>query len=1441
MEFEGFWKDLGISPPSTPSALPGGPAGTGDWVAGFWKDLGGPSRTTAQGAPGEIPLPEPPPESPDNPFAYTFGLVKNMVGDVPEMLKGLWTIGSATGEDAWGAITKYLIPGEQSAEKKVEEQGYNWGHIVRSADEMVFNDYASRYGMHGLEEMKDQLYANPLTYLLDFLGAGSALSKGAYAGSKLGLVSDDLATKIRGISPMAEPVAGALRAMPSTPVANLTGSAITNPMTGGGVRTFGSLVTQPETGVMSITTSFNPAKRIIQNTFINRLLTRNSDKVLDMMGSDEWARLVGTSGDNPSLRGSAKNVAEMAKERELRVLKYQPQRFVSVRAARVVAGIFKQQFYASRNPAIMELRQILELEDGKGEPDWDLVQRVMGTDEFFQAKLNGTDLTMEPRPVRGPVAVPMQGIPYLDDLTAPLVSATNAEARIAFHETLRRHFMDATGTAQTSFTTPFSKHVEAGSEAMRGTGLIGSMDQAPGEAMRLADENGWQLLGVRDTMMDPSSWWNGHAYVYDTGNGIAEVNLATEELYNAQKIVSELADHVEHYGGLHESLALEQVSLLRELDTTDISRKELLSPEDRAKVEQLENLEQQLPHIRDELEATSYIQSRVWDYPMRYTNAKGRYAPDVEMVDRLFNWTVSNNYLHFKNSWDPDWAAKGIAGPMGVSMNRAFMPIKMEVLHKIMGDIKNDIAAKILNGKQKGEDFGSIVDTVAEYLRGFYMIPEDAIWDALYTPHAGAVEGALKDYVFRGKAIQNPDAKEILHEASMGLPAVKEAKKFSMEDPEVAAKLVADRLLNTMRMPVLKGHAIGKNKVWGEVLEAWNWKTFADLTPDLPGYYPHLRSGQPGGLWFKGQAMKAPQMEFAKGFKNYLAETGRLEDRPYVAFSKRAYQLLRHEELIDQLSLLERQGRKLLQGELAKIDGGIPLEGEVLVSTQYLRNQYSLHAELLDDIWQGVDDEGLLYEDAARKAMEGLNQRLQESTLKDIAEAEVYAVPRYVADQFHSAYIAGFSPARMRFFWDKPKDLWISSVLGLNPRWFIYRTMGNIVGAGIANPMAIPRMLSYLRKKNNGIIEEMFKSVEFPDGSTALDHMGRGYAAAESQRLGFLPGSKKVRGLPAGTGDKLRDWGSSADELPGATRLADRIYKSRLAFLPKKISRGMTNIVNIMEQAERRGVALSVYGKAVGRKFDSNISLARRMAKEGVDQNLMDEMVNQANWTLGDYTNLSPVERDIVRRFLIPFYPFYRHMLKFAIRMPWDHHFKAQVLNYLHQIDEEMGPDLPDWLGSAIYIGEIGGMPNYWNITHYNPLSELSMPESNPLNFIDPRLKVLLQAFTGIDEFNRPFRSENVYNAPNGVKLIRTSSGWEVFEGIQHPHWKDMLMGLYGGPGAQLINPYGYNQPWHKVALAQLGVGVVPYDQTAANLRNLEAVQAALSSSAAREVPYTFE
>lgn len=1496
MAGSGFWDALNQAP-SSPSALPTGGAGANS----FWDP---PTSSTTQAAPGSNPTSQEVEDSPGNPLSYAFGMIKNTVMDIPDVLKGLWAVGKATVGDALGAIGQ-ATPGTFWGEEQVQKHGYAWGNIARASvgwgdrESVLLEDFKSRYGFNGLEEAKDQLYSNPLSYILDALSVAGGVSQGVKIGAKLGLVSEATATAVRGISPLAE-AAGALTGAgkPVTEVVSLASDVGRTP-----VEAFASTI-KPVTqagavvpGLEGISTNVNWLKRAIQNTVINKALTRSTDDVTKLIEAGQWDRL-GIAADNIGLQEQAIQRVAMGAQKGLRVLRPVPEKFVSSRAARYISGLSKQSFYGERNAMIQSLRGILDPENTgawKGK-NWQLVKDVMGTNEYFEKQLSGMNVPPGGFAPNTPVDFEAgNGLYHFGDLDTPVVGVDPA-ARVQVTEAVQNFFNNTKEVAPTSFTTPHSLDM---GKSMRYTGLVGDMADAPNAARAIAQKNGWELLGVRNYIADGTSPWNGMHYFFRGQDGnVFEINIADQALYDTQRLVSVLNDHINSQTGMLSSYTADielQARTMQELGVTP----ETASVEDAAKLMQLENVSKLAKNVKEELDAAMAWRQRLWDYPMRRFNSLpdengvrrygAQYGEHAEKVDQLFNWSTEWNVIPaMVKNWRKDWQ-KGIVkadgsiellrGPFTVAINRAFMPQKLEAMHHIMEFGVEDIAKNIrenVNGSgglPPVYDTESLVLNVMELLEQNYHMPRKAIRDALLTPTDADVAKAVRTAAEEGHLPYSPAARARIKEMAqdieeqdrpMAYPGAAgniggnwRAQGFSREkeilqpdgsvkkvvtpidivkEPEEAARIIIERLTREVKGDILKG------EIDGMALEDWSWKTFLEASPQLPGYYPHIKTGSQGAMWWKGSTMKAPQMAFNKGFKGYLMESGRVEADLFQAYSFRAYQILRHQELMDQFDMLVPMARELTEKELMQIQQGAGrMDGEVLFSPEYAKKQLSLHASILDDIHNGVVKDGLLYEDAARDALNGLNDVLQDITTDSLAGAKVYALPKHVADQFKSGFLQGFAPGNIRMFWDKPRDLWISSVLGMNPRWFIYRAMGNIVFAGIhGGPDDVARLFGWARAKNDRLIQMMLEDTKMPDGTSVFEATGRGYTSGEIQKLGFGTASAKPGRLGTLPQSKLREWGKAADDWPRLTRMADYVYNARISKLPRSIVARMTRRVNLMEQAERRGISLGTYAKAIGDRWESNINLARRIAAEGIDEGLAAEMQTSANWVLGNYTMLSPLERDVVRRFLMPFYPFYRHMVKFSTRMPWDHPVKSQVLRLLHEVDEDMGPHLPGYMGGAVPIGSIGGLPTYWNTTHWNPLAELALPEGSPIMFLDPRLRMLYMAASGTNEFNQPYHADNVYTAPNGVEMIKTATGWQEFEGIQHEPWIDMMMSMYSGPGSQSLNLRGYSSPWWKEVAGQAGISLSQRDLLKDFLRNMEAEQAAWSSSSAAQVPQSW-
>jgi hypothetical protein len=89
---------------------------------------------------------------------------------------------------------------------------------------------------------------------------------------------------------------------------------------------------------------------------------------------------------------------------------------------------------------------------------------------------------------------------------------------------------------------------------------------------------------------------------------------------------------------------------------------------------------------------------------------------------------------------------------------------------------------------------------------------------------------------------------------------------------------------------------------------------------------------------------------------------------------------------------------------------------------------------------------------------------------------------------------------------------------------------------------------------------------------------------------------------------------------------------------------------------------------------------------DGFNESKAKLALDEVNHFFGDYTRMSPFERHVVRRFIFPFWGFYRHQIKLLVTYPFDYPGRAIVLSNLGEVHQEMmkqyGP-LPSWLDGA--------------------------------------------------------------------------------------------------------------------------------------------------------------
>lgn len=432
---------------------------------------------------------------------------------------------------------------------------------------------------------------------------------------------------------------------------------------------------------------------------------------------------------------------------------------------------------------------------------------------------------------------------------------------------------------------------------------------------------------------------------------------------------------------------------------------------------------------------------------------------------------------------------------------------------------------------------------------------------------------------------------------------------------------------------------------------------------------------------------------------------------------------------------------------------------------------------------------------------------------------ELWAIPRVVGERLEAA-VRPVMGRGMRLFWDKPTEVWRAMVLQGSPRWVVNNIIGNYLfikmqGAKLTdvirqlNPRYRNKLRAIIGEKNLHRVEGgLFDTMYNPHLGTARDSTtGRLYEA--------LSASKPVELARAGIGNPVKWFNTQVEE---AFRRA-----------------------SFITAAER--VALKGKMRGTFQRFWTSKKDLERVARVGISDDLVRKAIDEVNYFMNDYTFLTPFGRNVMRRVMVPFWAFYRHVAKLTLTMPVSHPARFRALQSLAQVGNEMSDDfgpVPVWAEGAVPVGagDETGETRFLSSLGPNPLSSVFGLFQTPGQMLHPGFKLLWEWTTGRSALTgrafsdpavrTPFGSEQQYRiqiadgvaqaipvervAPNliehiaqqvpqyellkdivaGGRTYDTSSLWDVFRGtglIRDPTTGDarypldlfQQVGRYGG------------------------------------------------------------
>jgi hypothetical protein len=727
------------------------------------------------------------------------------------------------------------------------------------------------------------------------------------------------------------------------------------------------------------------------------------------------------------------------------------------------------------------------------------------------------------------------------------------------------------------------------------------------------------------------------------------------------------------------------------------------------------------------------------------------------------------------------------------------------------------------------------------------------------------------------------------------------------------ARAFSDKLDEVMHPAIEDGRKLNKEvALWQDVFN-YRWTDLDNEFPTsvLPGYYPHINPSKssPGGYLGRMHNLKAlnyGEPDALRRSKGLLAETGnyihpkfldsvedyrkipafknasddiieaqRIQDAHKMVsdvYSLRATQLTRHRQVLDFIDEIKGLSRPVPPGELPLWETG-KMPGYSLINFDGLKKQVKLRERLTDKIFEdgiassklaNTDDWDTIIIDNLEKVLDEAMNETMDTMLKNARTGDQFwAVPDRLVSDFNRNISRAMS-WKVRFYYDAPMNVWKSMVLAFSPRWLVNNTFGNIIFSLIKDPAAITELVRRKDAQYRKTLEYVFEG-QLPEG------VERGLFASATQRVTNYGFGEVVAPKTANVYKTLRGQPSElALRVPEKYQPLMSIY-SRLARGTGRTSTRMRDINTAIEDAFRASVFTSsvrrqITGQSLG-GFSRDMQMLEKLqtlGPESIRPSVIQNGIADLNSTLGDYANLTSLERNVVRRFILPFYPFYRHSVKFLLRLPIDHPYKAATLLMLGRLDAEMTKDFPEYLLGTVGIGTWSDQMIGLRTKNLNPLNMLGAGQSLTQG-LSPLMQSAVAMGWGVNTLTgEPLTDRDVMEdfAGNKVRVIRgpdgeitgitqLPKGYKVSPGafklMQNMFPQvNVLTGLaaavggedigarYSGSGEVIIDPETgkpkYPQPWWKDPLGYVGLPTVAYDPQELFLDQQQQKEAVLDS-----------
>lgn len=408
-----------------------------------------------------------------------------------------------------------------------------------------------------------------------------------------------------------------------------------------------------------------------------------------------------------------------------------------------------------------------------------------------------------------------------------------------------------------------------------------------------------------------------------------------------------------------------------------------------------------------------------------------------------------------------------------------------------------------------------------------------------------------------------------------------------------------------------------------------------------------------------------------------------------------------------------------------------------------------------------------------------------------------------------------------RILLDRPTDVWRAFTLKFRPAW----TVNNIVGqhvlfamhhAGPAGAAAYLRALAGSPGGRVKLLKIAKLRIPLPVGWERTIGKVMDEIAPELHSTGFAhsqvrithPGSHQ----PALSSTQAARAGRALKMAPKAPYIAVKSFGDANAWVNAHLADNLPRDAAFLANARPTIRAIQRQAKQL-----EGVNLKVEEALKRLDRPTVEGLVDQTLRQLGDFQNMSHIERTWIRR-VVPFYSWFKVITTLTARYAKDYPARIKLVQAMNQVTKDKDAELPSWLEGAIPLGPaVHGVQPMLSTAGINPFQTIvqigqaagaavhgkaQFGTANPGGLLNP----FLQDIFGPGLYNRdPFTGGDYHGIGESHGALGRAGG-AFFQGLPETRLYTTTAGtgykssLYENtPGDYLLNYFGW--PIRKVRL----------------------------------------